>query len=57
MKSILETLIDYAYNNQLIIDKGSYLAIVIGQITIYAILLTFYQFIVSFQGTNGRSVD
>lgn len=56
MGTTLETLIDYACNNQLIIDKGSYLAIVIGQITIYAILLTFYQFIVSFQGTNGRSV-
>lgn len=52
----METLIDYAFNNQLVIDKGTYLAIVIGQITVYAILLTFYQFIVSFQGTNDRSV-
>ena len=56
MEIFLETLIDYAFNNQLVIDKGTYLAIVIGQITVYAILLTFYQFIVSFQGTNDRSV-
>lgn len=51
-----ETLIDYVFNNSLVIDKGTYLTIVIGQITVYAILLTFYQFIVSFQGTNDRSV-
>lgn len=56
MGIFFETLIDYAFNNQLIIDKGTYLTIVIGQITVYAILLTFYQFIVSFQGTNDRSV-
>ena len=56
LEFFFETLIDYAFNNQLVIDKGTYLTIVIGQITVYAILLTFYQFIVSFQGTNDRSV-
>lgn len=52
----LKILIDYIFNNQLTIDKGTYLTVVIGQITVYAILLTFYQFIISFQGTNSRSV-
>lgn len=46
---------NYVVNNYLIIDKSTYLTIVIGQITIYGILLTFYQFIVSFQGTGDNS--
>ena len=36
---------NYVVNNYLIIDKSTYLTIVIGQITIYGILLTFYQFL------------
>ena len=53
----MKILLDYIINNQLVIDKGSYLTIVIGQITVYAILLTFYQFIVLFQGTKDRYVQ
>lgn len=49
-------MIDYISSNQLVIDKGTYLTIVIGQITVYIMLLTFYQFIVSFQGMNNKNV-
>lgn len=45
-------IIDYITNNQLQIDKATYLVIVIGQITVYGILLTFYQFVASFQGNQ-----
>lgn len=53
----VEILREYIFNNQLVIDKGTYLTIVIGQITVYAILLTFYQFIVSFQGSGKKTVQ
>lgn len=56
MRNILEILKNYVYYNQLVISKETYLTIIIGQITVYAILLTFYQFIVSFQGTGKKSV-
>lgn len=42
----------YIINNQLQIDKATYIAIVMGQITIYGILLTFYQFVASYQGSQ-----
>lgn len=47
--------IDYIINNQLYIDKATYIAIVGSQIAIYGILMTFYQFVASFQG-NSNSV-
>jgi len=53
----IEILMEYIKNNGLVIDKEVYLTIVIGQITIYAILMTFYQFIVSFQGGNKGSIQ
>ena len=53
----VEVLREYMFNNQLVIDKETYLTIVIGQITVYAILLTFYQFIVSFQGSGKKTVQ
>ena len=37
------------FNNQLVLDKGIYFTILIGQITVYGIMLTFYQFVVSYQ--------
>ena len=43
-------LVDYIFNNNLNIDKTTFLTIIIGQITIYGILLTFYQFVASYQG-------
>lgn len=36
-------------SNQLVIDKTTYFTILIGQITVYGIMLTFYQFVVSLQ--------
>lgn len=37
-------------NNDLNIDKATFFTVIIGQITIYGILLTFYQFVASYQG-------
>lgn len=51
MKEI-NLIIEYIFNNKLEIDKVTYLTIVIGQLTIYGILLTFYQFVASFQGSQ-----
>jgi len=47
----LPLILDYIANNQLYIDKATYITIVVGQIAVYGILLTFYQFVVSFQGS------
>lgn len=38
------------FNNNLSIDKATFFTVIIGQITIYGILLTFYQFVASYQG-------
>ena len=43
---------EYILNNNLNVDKATFLTIVIGQITIYGILLTFYQFVASYQGSE-----
>lgn len=50
LSGMLKMLIDYIFNNNLNIDRTTFLTVVIGQITIYGILLTFFQFIVSYQG-------
>lgn len=47
---LLEIIIDYMFNNNLSIDKATFFTVIIGQITIYGILLTFYQFVASYQG-------
>lgn len=52
LKDLLQTLVDYILNNRLNIDKETFFMIVIGQITIYGILLTFYQFVASYQGSE-----
>lgn len=52
LKDLVQILVDYMLNNRLDIDKATFFAIVIGQITIYGILLTFYQFVASFQGAE-----
>lgn len=38
-------ILDYMINNQLYVDRSTYLTVVIGQITMYGIVLTFYQFL------------
>lgn len=42
---LLQIIIDYMFNNNLSIDKATFFTVIIGQITIYGILLTFYQFV------------
>lgn len=49
---LLQILKNYILENDLNIDKATYYTIVIGQITIYGILLTFYQFVASYQGNK-----
>lgn len=51
-----QILMDYICNNELNIDKATYFTVLIGQITIYGILLTFYQFVASYQG-NKKAVN
>lgn len=46
-------MINYIMSNQLNIDKNTYITVVIGQIAIYGILMTFYQFVASFEGSVG----
>ena len=52
---LLQIIKEYMSNNNLNIDKSTFFTVVIGQITIYGILLTFYQFVASYQG-NEKSV-
>ena len=47
-----QVLMTYIFNNNLNIDKATYFTVIIGQITIYGILLTFYQFVVSYQSNE-----
>ena len=49
---LLQKIIDYMLNNNLSIDKATFFTVIIGQITIYGILLTFYQFVASYQGVE-----
>ena len=51
-----QILMDYICNNELNIDKATYFTVLIGQITIYGILLTFYQFVASYPG-NKQAVN
>lgn len=46
----LEIMKKYCMNNNLSVDKSTYLTVIFGQITMYGILLTFYQFVASYQG-------
>ena len=41
----LEIMKKYCMNNNLSVDKSTYLTVIFGQITMYGILLTFYQFV------------
>ena len=46
----LQIIVDCMLNNNLSIDKATFFTVIIGQITIYGKLLTFYQFVASYQG-------
>lgn len=49
-----EILMDYIVTCQLQIDRSLYFSVILGQITIYGALLTFLQFVVSFQSKNSK---
>ena len=46
----------YIISNNLNIDKGTFFTIVIGEVTVYGILLAFYQFLASYK-FNENSID
>jgi len=48
MINICETVLSFIRNNSLYIDKSAYFTVVFGQLTVYGILLTFYQFLSSY---------
>lgn len=50
MKNIIHYFIEYVRHNNLEIDKSTFFTVIIAEITIYGILLTFYQFVATFQG-------
>lgn len=45
----LQIIIEYMFNNKLNVDKTTFFTVIIGQLTIYGILLTFYQFVAAYQ--------
>lgn len=52
ISNMLKKIINYILNNNLNIDKATFFTVVIGQITIYGILLTFYQFVAGYRGSE-----
>lgn len=48
MINICETVLSFIRSNSLYIDKSAYFTVVFGQLTVYGILLTFYQFLASY---------
>lgn len=55
LKEIARIMIDFIFDNNLSIDKATFFAIIIGQITIYGTLMVFYQFVKSYS-RNGDVV-
>ena len=53
---LLQIIIDYMLNNNLNIDKATFFTVIIGHITIYGILLTFYQFVAAYQGNQKAAI-
>lgn len=53
---LLQIIMDYMLNNNLNIDKATFFTVIIGQITIYGILLTFYQFVAAYQGNEKAAI-
>lgn len=54
MKTLCLSIEEYILNHQLIIDRGTYLTVIIGLLTVYAVALAFYQFAASFYGGNEK---
>ena len=53
---LLQIMKNYIFNNNLNIDKSTFFTVIIGQITIYGILLTFYQFVAAYQGNKKAAI-
>lgn len=45
---------EYIVNNRLVIDKNVYFAIIFGLITVYTVILAFFQFVVSTKGIDKK---
>ena len=50
--TLMQILEKYIWNNCLNIDKSTYFTVIIGQISVYGILLTFYQFVASYSSSE-----
>ena len=48
MENVLQILKDLIFNSELTVDKNTFFTVIIGQIAMYGILLTFYQFVASY---------
>lgn len=48
MENVLQILKDFIFNSELTVDKNTFFTVIIGQIAMYGILLTFYQFVASY---------
>lgn len=53
VKTLYISIIKYISDLQLTIDRGTYLTVIIGLLTVYAVALAFYQFTASFHGGIG----
>lgn len=53
VKTLYISIIKFISDLQLTIDRGTYLTVIIGLLTVYAVALAFYQFTASFHGGTG----
>ena len=56
IKDYLAIIYKYVISNNLNIDKGTFFTIIIGEVTVFGILLAFYQFLASYK-FNENSID
>ena len=56
IKDYLAIIYKYIISNNLNIDKGTFFTIIIGEVTVFGILLAFYQFLASYK-FNENSID
>lgn len=56
IKDYLAIIYKYIISNNLNIDKGTFFTIIIGEVTVYGVILAFYQFLASYK-FNENSID
>ena len=56
IKDYLAFIYKYIISNNLNIDKGTFFTIIIGEVTVYGVILAFYQFLASYK-FNENSID